>query len=106
MQEQPELVGRRSCAGRSVGGEMRLPGLDVVLGRSAPAVDILVERLGLSTGEVGDDEAGVSTLGAGLDPRYDALDAVPSRNSLNLRTLFVFGDASMRVVLDACARSW
>lgn len=78
MQEQPELVGRRSCAGRSVGGEMRFPGLDVVLGRSAPAVDILVERLGLSTGEVGDDEAGVSTLGADLDPRYDALDAAPA----------------------------
>ena len=39
MQEQPELVCRRSWAGRAVGREMGLPGLDVVLGRAAPAVD-------------------------------------------------------------------
>lgn len=48
MQEEPELIGRRLGAGRAVGGEMRLPRLDVVLGRSAPAVDILVERLGFT----------------------------------------------------------
>lgn len=52
MQEQPELVGRPSCAGGAVGGEMRLPRLDVVLGNAAPAVDILVERLGFATGKV------------------------------------------------------
>lgn len=69
MQEQPELVGRRSCTGGPVGGKMRLPRLDVVLGRAAPAVDILVERLGLATCKVGDDEAGVGALGANLDAR-------------------------------------
>lgn len=37
MQEEPELVGRSSCAGGAVGGEMRLPRLDVVLGSAAPA---------------------------------------------------------------------
>lgn len=35
MQEEPELVGRRSCAGGAVGGEMHFPRLDVVLGRLA-----------------------------------------------------------------------
>ena len=83
MQEQPELVGRRACAGRAVGGEMRLPGLDVVLGRAAPAVDILVERLGLSAGEVGDDEAAIGPLGADLDPGDDALDAAPTGGPVN-----------------------
>lgn len=37
MQEQPELVGRRSCAGGAVGGEVRLPRLNAVLGSAAPA---------------------------------------------------------------------
>ena len=83
MQEQPELVGGRACAGRAVGGEMRLPGLDVVLGRAAPAVDILVERLGLSAGEVGDDEAAIGPLGADLDPGDDALDAAPTGGPVN-----------------------
>lgn len=54
---------------------MRLPRLDVVLGRAAPAVEVRVERLGLATGKVGDDEAGIGTLGADLDPRDDVLDA-------------------------------
>jgi hypothetical protein len=62
---------------------MRLPRLDVVLGRAAPAVDILVERLGLPTGKVGDDEAGIGTLGADLDPRDDALDAAPTSGAVN-----------------------
>ena len=78
MQEQPELVRGRLGAGRAVGGEMRLPGLDVVLGRAAPAVDILVERLGLSAGEVGDDEAGVGALIADLDAGDDALNPAPA----------------------------
>ncbi|UVK50368.1 hypothetical protein DBIPINDM_008075 (plasmid) [Mesorhizobium sp. AR02] len=68
MQEEPELVGRRSGAGGAVGGKMRLPRLDVVFGGAAPAVEVLVERLGLAAGKVGDDEAGVGALGADLDP--------------------------------------
>ncbi len=57
---------------------MRLPRLDVVLGSAAPAVDILVERLGLATCKVGDDEAGIGTLGADLDAGDDALYAAPT----------------------------
>lgn len=75
MQEQPELVGRRSGAGGAVGGKMSLPRLDVVLGRAAPAVEVRVERLDLATGKVGDDEADVGTLGADLDAGDDVLDA-------------------------------
>lgn len=78
MQEQPELVGCGSGAGCAVGGEMRLPRFDVVLGRSAPAVKVRVERLGLATGQIGDDEAGVSTLGTDLDAGDDALHAAPA----------------------------
>ncbi|ESX19209.1 hypothetical protein X765_32090 [Mesorhizobium sp. LSHC440B00] len=33
----------------------------MVLGRAAPAVDILVERLGLATCKVGDNEADIGT---------------------------------------------
>ena len=55
----------------------------MVLGRAAPAVDILVERLGLSTGEVGDDEAAIGTLAADLDPGDDALDAAPTGGPVN-----------------------
>jgi hypothetical protein len=54
----------------------------VVLGSAAPAVDILVERLGLATGKVGDDEAGVGTLGADLDPGDDALDTAPAAGAV------------------------
>lgn len=50
----------------------------MVLGRAAPGVDILVERLGLAIGKAGDDEAGIGTLGADLDPRDDVLDAAPT----------------------------
>ncbi len=57
MQEQSELVGCRLGARCSVGGQMRLPGLDVVLGRATPAVEVRVERLGPAAGEIGEDEA-------------------------------------------------
>jgi len=78
VQEQPELVGRSSCARGAVGGEMGLPGFDVVLGCAAPAVDILVEHLGLAACKVGDDEPGVGSLGADLDAGDEALHATPA----------------------------
>ncbi len=75
----------------------------MVLGRSAPAVKIRVERLGLFTGEVGDEVsapwAPTSTCAMMRSTRLQL--AAPSRNSLNLRTLFVFGDASKRAVVRA-----
>lgn len=83
MQKQPELVGRRSCARGSVGGEMGLPRLDVVLGRAAPAVEIRVERLGFPACKIGDDEAGVGSLVADFDAGDDALDAAPAGGPVN-----------------------
>ncbi len=83
MQEEPELIGRRLGAGCAVGCEMRLPRLDVVLGRSAPAVDILVEGLGFTACEIGDDEAGVGTLGADFDAGDYALDTAPTGGAVN-----------------------
>ena len=78
MQEQAELVGLGLVAGGAVGGEMVLPRLDVVLRLTARAVEPLVELLGAAALEVGDDEAGIGSLGAGLDPRDDALDPAPA----------------------------
>ena len=48
VQEQPELVGGGLGARGAVGGQMRLPGLDVVFRLAAPAVDILVEDAGVA----------------------------------------------------------
>ena len=38
MQEQAELIGGRLAAGRAVGGEMGLPGFDVICRAAAPAI--------------------------------------------------------------------
>src|SRR5437764_1277892 len=57
--------------GGAVGGEMQLVRLDQVLGLSACAVDLLVERFG-------DDEAAVGALGAGLDASDDAALDLPA----------------------------
>ena len=67
MQEQPHLIGGRAAAGRAVGGEVGLERLDVVLGLSAGAVDVLVDGAARDTGEAGDDEACIDTLWPGLD---------------------------------------
>src|SRR3954452_22687117 len=57
---------------------MGLPGLDVVLGLAAGAVDILVDGAAAHTIETCDDEACVDALRPGLDAGDDALDAVPA----------------------------
>src|SRR4051794_37804144 len=57
---------------------MGLPGLDVVLGLAAGAVDILVDGAAAHTIETGDDEACVDALWSGLDAGDDALDAIPA----------------------------
>lgn len=77
MEKQAELVGGGRVAGGTVGGQVGLPGLDVVLGLSATAVDVLIERAA-ATGEVGDDETGVGAVGSGLDTGDDALDPAPA----------------------------
>src|SRR5712675_3448947 len=68
VKKQAELVGRGLMAGGAVGGEMVLPRLDVVLRLTARAVEPLIERLGAAVLEVGDDKAGIASLGPGLDP--------------------------------------
>ena len=57
---------------------MGLEGFDVVLGCPASAVDLLVERPRPAAFEVGDNEAGVSTLRADLDAGDDALGSAPT----------------------------
>src|SRR6202166_668493 len=58
---------------------MRLPGFDVIFRLAAPAIIILVEPAGVALRQIGDDEARVGPLRAGLDAGDDALDAAPAR---------------------------
>ena len=74
MQEQAKLVGLGRMAGSAIGGEVVLPGLDVVLGLAAGAIEPLVEVLGAPGFEIGDDEAGIGAGGSGLDAGDDTLD--------------------------------
>src|SRR3954469_25033797 len=82
MQKQPELVGARLGAGRAIGSKVRLPGFDVVLRRAAPAINVFVEHASVSGRQARDDEAGVCSVGAGLDARDDALDPAPARGAV------------------------
>src|SRR3981081_4933998 len=63
---------------RSVGRQMRLPGLDMVFRLAAPAVDILVKYTGVADLQVGDDEVCVGPFRAGLHTGDDPLDAAPA----------------------------
>ena len=98
MQEQAELIGGRLGAGRAVGGEMGLPGFDVIFRAAAPAINVLVDRLRPAACEIGDDKPGVGSLFARFDARNGALDAAPTGGAvvklLNRRTLAFFGPAS------------
>src|SRR6185312_8530905 len=78
MEEEAELVGARLGARGAVGGEMRLPGFDMVFGLTASAIELLVEPARAAGLEAGDDEARVSSLGAGLDAGDDPLDPAPA----------------------------
>lgn len=79
MQEQPELVCRHLAARGPVGGEMGLPGLDVVLGHAPAAIDTLIQGPGASTREIGHDEARVAALRPDLDTGDDPLGPAPAR---------------------------
>src|SRR5438270_7348820 len=46
------------------------------------AVEPLIEVLGAATLQVGDDKAGISSRGTGLDPRNDALDPAPAAGGI------------------------
>src|ERR1700731_4179406 len=85
---------------------MRLPGLDVIFGLAAPAVDIFVKHAGVADLQVRDDEARVGPLRADFDAYDDPLDAAPvlapSKNSLKRRSLpSSFGAASKRAFVLA-----
>jgi hypothetical protein len=82
VEEQSKLVGRGLGAGGAVGGQMRLPRFDVIFRLAAPAVAILVEYARIAAIEVGDDEASVGSVHAGLDAGDDALDAAPARGAV------------------------
>src|SRR3954469_17653438 len=78
MQKQPELVGGGLRAGRAIGSQVRLPRLDVVLRRAAPAVELFIKDTRVACGQARDDEAGVCSVGPGLNARDDALDPAPA----------------------------
>src|SRR3954452_13048021 len=78
MQEEAELVGAGLGAGRAIGGKVRLPRLDVVLRHAALAVDLFIKHTRVSGRQARDDEAGVCSVGAGLNAGDDALDPAPA----------------------------
>ena len=101
MQEQPELVGGGLGARGAVGGEVSFPGLDMF--PLARRRRILVQRPAVAVAEVGDDEAGVGAVAAGLDAGDDAADPAPGlggvEESLKRRTLPSLGSASKRAAV-------
>ena len=57
---------------------MRLPGLDVVFGVAASAVEVFVERAGVALLQVGDDEAAVGSFHADFAASDDPFDPAPT----------------------------
>src|SRR3954466_15318724 len=82
MQKQPELVGGCLGARGPIGGKVRLPRLDVVFRGATSAIDLFIKDTRVSGRQVRDDEAGVCSVGAGLDARDDALDPAPARGAV------------------------
>src|SRR4051794_13171370 len=82
MQKEAELVGARLGAGGPIGGKVRLPRFDVVLRRAAPAIELFIKHTRGACGQARDDEAGVCSVGAGLDARDDALDPAPAGSAV------------------------
>jgi hypothetical protein len=62
VKDQTHLVGERTAAAGAIGGELSLVQLDQVLGLAAGAIDRLVDMLGRSGLETGDDEADIEPL--------------------------------------------
>src|ERR1039458_7837017 len=83
---------------------MRLPGLDVIFGLTAPAVDILVEHARIAGVEIGGDEACVGPVRASFDAGDDALDAAPTRGPVK-ELLEAARLAVVRRVLEARLRA-
>src|SRR5512132_320476 len=79
---------------------MSFPGLDVVFRLAAPAVELLVQRLATAMAEVGDDEAGIGALAAGLDAGDDAADPAPAAGGV-MELLEAADLAAARIGLEA-----
>jgi hypothetical protein len=75
VQQQAEPVGGGAAARGALGGEVALPGLDVVLGLAAGVGEVLVDCARIAARQGGDDEAGVGALRPGFDAGDDPLDA-------------------------------
>src|SRR5215467_1920899 len=67
MQDEAHLIGERRAAAGAVGGELTLVHLDQVLGLAARTIEGVVDVLGRTGGEAGDDVADVEAEGCGLD---------------------------------------
>ena len=77
VSDQAHLVGERTAAAGAVGSELRLVQFNEVLGLAASAVERLVDMLGRSRLDAGDDEADVEALRGGLDPSAGAALLAP-----------------------------
>src|SRR3954451_13965974 len=82
MQKEAELVGGGLRAGGPIGSQVRLPRLDVVLRRAAPAIHVFIEHARVSGRQDRDDEAGVWSVGPGLNAGDDALDPSAARGAV------------------------
>ena len=67
VQNKPHLVGERAAAAGAIGGKLGLVQFDQVLGLPSGAVERLVDMLGRSGLDTGDDEADVEALGGGVN---------------------------------------
>src|SRR3954452_161956 len=54
----------------------------VIFRGAAPAIDVVIERTSVSGRQARDDEAGVCSVGAGLNARDDALNPAPARGAV------------------------
>src|SRR5512144_2932852 len=79
---------------------MGFPGFYVVFRLSTPAIEFLVQRPAVAVAEVGDDEAGVGAVAAGLDAGDDAADPAPGLGGV-MEFLEATDLASARIGLEA-----
>ena len=74
MQHEAHLIGQGLGAGGAIRGEMRLPGLDMVLGLPTGGIDLFVEMLAAPAVQVCHDVAGITPPRTDLDARDHASD--------------------------------
>lgn len=77
MENEADLVGERRTTAGAVGGELRLMQLDQTLGLAARAIQAVVDPLGRTDIEAGDDEADVEAEHGRLNTGDGAPFAIP-----------------------------